>query len=49
MGTSRKPEPRRRRRVGEDRILSLTNVVTTARLVLVPVFVWLLLQPHDRD
>jgi cardiolipin synthase len=37
------------RRVGEDRILSLPNVVTTARLVLVPVFVWLLVQPHRRD
>lgn len=41
--------PRRVRRVGEDRILSLPNVVTTARLVLVPVFVWLLVQPHHRD
>jgi cardiolipin synthase len=37
------------RRVGEDRILSLPNVVTTARLVLVPVFVWLLVEPHRRD
>src|ERR1700722_17672640 len=37
------------RRVGEDRILSLPNVVTTTRLVLVPVFVWLLVQPHHRD
>jgi cardiolipin synthase (CMP-forming) len=37
------------RRAGEDRILSLPNVVTTARLVLVPVFVWLLAQPHRRD
>jgi cardiolipin synthase len=37
------------RRVGEDRILSLPNVVTTLRLVLVPVFVWLLVQPHHRD
>jgi len=27
----------------------LPNVVTTARLVLVPVFVWLLIQPHHRD
>ena len=39
----------RRRRVGEDRILSLPNVVTTVRLVLVPVFVWLLVQPGHRD
>lgn len=38
-----------RRRTGEDRILSLPNVVTTSRLVLVPVFVWLLIQPHHRD
>jgi len=37
------------RRQGEDRILSLPNVVTTARLVLVPVFVVLLIQPHHRD
>jgi len=35
--------------VGEDRILSLPNVVTTTRFVLVPVFVWLLVQPHHRD
>jgi cardiolipin synthase len=41
--------PARARRVGEDRILSLPNVVTTLRLVLVPVFVWLLVQPHHRD
>ena len=39
----------RRRRTGEDRILSLPNVVTTIRLVLIPVFVWLLLEPHRRD
>jgi cardiolipin synthase len=42
------PGPRKRR-LGEDRILSLPNVVTTARLVLVPVFVWLLVQPDHRD
>jgi hypothetical protein len=47
--TSPKPQPRRPRRVGEDRIVCLPNVVTTTRLVLVPVFVWLLLQPHHRD
>jgi cardiolipin synthase (CMP-forming) len=41
--------PPRARRVGEDRILSLPNVVTTTRLVLVPLFVWLLVQPHHRD
>ena len=29
--------------------MSLPNVVTTVRLVLVPVFVWLLVQPHRRD
>ena len=39
----------RPRRVGEDRILSLPNVVTSVRLILVPWFVWLLAQPHHRD
>jgi cardiolipin synthase (CMP-forming) len=34
--------------VGEDRILSLPNVVTSIRLILVPLFVWLLVQPHHR-
>jgi cardiolipin synthase len=34
--------------VGEDRILSLPNVVTVSRLVLVPAFIWLLVQPHHR-
>jgi cardiolipin synthase len=43
------PEPRGPRRTGEDRILSLPNAVTTVRLVLVPAFVWLLVQPHHRD
>lgn len=43
------PRPRKPRRVGEDRILSLPNVVTSVRLVLVPVFVWLLVQPHRSD
>jgi cardiolipin synthase (CMP-forming) len=43
------PAPRiRTRRVGEDRILSLPNVVTSLRLILVPVFVWLLVQPRHR-
>ena len=41
--------PSRARRTGEDRILSLPNVVTSVRLVLVPIFVWLLVQPHHRD
>jgi cardiolipin synthase len=44
-----KTPPGRRRRVGEDRILSLPNVVTTVRIVLIPVFVWLLVQPRHRD
>ncbi|MGH9076605.1 MAG: CDP-alcohol phosphatidyltransferase family protein [Acidimicrobiales bacterium] len=39
----------RRRRTGEDRILSLPNVITSIRLLLIPVFVWLLVQPHHRD
>jgi cardiolipin synthase len=37
------------RRVGEDRILSLPNVITTVRLVLVPLFGWMLAQPHQRE
>jgi cardiolipin synthase len=46
------PEPSiepRQRRTGEDRLLSLPNVITTARFVLVPVFVWLLAEPGHRD
>ncbi|MGI8491157.1 MAG: CDP-alcohol phosphatidyltransferase family protein [Acidimicrobiales bacterium] len=42
------PTPARPKRTGEDRLLSLPNVVTSARLVLIPVFVWLLAQPHRR-
>jgi cardiolipin synthase len=38
----------KKRRVGEDRLLSLPNVVTSIRLILVPLFVWLLVQPHHR-
>ncbi len=33
---------------GQDRILTLPNLITTVRLVLVPVFVWLLLRPDHR-
>ena len=47
--SSPSPAQRGTRRTGEDRILSLPYVVSTARLVLVPWFVWLLLQPHHRD
>ena len=36
------------RRSGEDRILTVPNVVTTIRLLCVPVFLWLLLRPHHR-
>src|ERR1700678_3445117 len=43
------PGRQRSRRTGEDRILSLPNVITTPRLVLVPWFVWLLVQPHHQD
>jgi len=32
----------------EDRILTLPNAVTAARLCLLPVFLWLLLGPNDR-
>lgn len=38
----RAPRPR----TGEDRVLTLPNAVTTVRLVLVPVFVWLLTEPR---
>ena len=34
---------------GEDRILTLPNAVTLARLMCVPVFVWLLFGPADHD
>jgi cardiolipin synthase (CMP-forming) len=40
--------PSRPRRIGEDRIVSLPNAVTSVRLILVPVFVWLLVQPRHR-
>jgi cardiolipin synthase len=33
----------------EDRILTLPNAISVARLCLVPVFVWLLLGNHDRE
>lgn len=37
-------------RVGEDRILTVPNVVTTVRLLCVPLFLWLLLRgPDHRD
>lgn len=47
--TSIRSTSTKRRREGEDRILSLPNVVTTLRLVLIPLFVYLLAQPHHRD
>lgn len=34
---------------GEDRILTVPNAVTTVRLLLIPVFVWLMLRGHHRD
>ncbi len=34
--------------VGEDRILTLPNLITTIRLLLLPVFVWLLFGVEDR-
>jgi cardiolipin synthase len=39
----------KQKRTGEDRILSVPNVITTIRLVCVPIFVVLLIQPHHRD
>ena len=35
-------------RTGEDRILTVPNVVTTIRLLCIPVFLWLLLRPDHR-
>lgn len=44
------PLPERKpRRQGEDRLWSVPNGITVVRFVLVPVFVWLLAQPHHRD
>ncbi|MGC8627037.1 MAG: CDP-alcohol phosphatidyltransferase family protein [Acidimicrobiales bacterium] len=40
---------RGQRRTGEDRIVSLPNAVTMPRLLLPPLFVWLLAQPGHRD
>jgi cardiolipin synthase len=37
-------------RAGEDRILTVPNLVTTVRLLCIPVFLWLVLRgPHHRD
>lgn len=49
MEDERPQHVRRERRIGEDRILSLPNVVTSMRLILVPWFVFLLVQPHHED
>ncbi|MBV9662179.1 MAG: CDP-alcohol phosphatidyltransferase family protein [Acidimicrobiales bacterium] len=32
--------------VGDDRILTVPNAITTVRLLCIPVFVWLMLRPH---
>jgi len=48
QSTSVRPARAKRRREGEARILSLPNVVTTTRLVLVPLFVVLLMRPGHR-
>lgn len=38
------------RRLGEDRILTVPNLITTVRLLCVPLFLWLVLRgPHHRD
>jgi cardiolipin synthase len=37
-------------RTGEDRVLTVPNLVTTVRLLCIPLFLWLLLRgPHHRD
>ncbi|MBW3576120.1 MAG: CDP-alcohol phosphatidyltransferase family protein, partial [Actinobacteria bacterium] len=42
------PSPRPTRRTGEERILTLPNAITTARLAAIPLFVWLLFARDDR-
>ncbi|MBW3644085.1 MAG: CDP-alcohol phosphatidyltransferase family protein [Actinobacteria bacterium] len=42
------PSPRPTRRTGEERILTLPNAITTARLAAIPLFVWLLFAKDDR-
>jgi cardiolipin synthase len=37
------------KRRGEDRLVSVPIAVTATRLALVPLFVWLIAQPHRRD
>ncbi len=37
-----------RRRTGEDRILTVPNLITTVRLLAIPVFVWLLFARDNR-
>lgn len=37
------------RRMAEDRILTVPNVVTVVRLLCVPLFLWLILRPDHRD
>src|SRR4051794_37335160 len=36
------------RREGEDRLLTVPNLITSIRLALIPVFVWLLFGRHNR-
>ncbi|MDP8954619.1 MAG: CDP-alcohol phosphatidyltransferase family protein, partial [Actinomycetota bacterium] len=47
VGERSSPSPRRRR-VGEERILVVPNLITAARLVAIPVFVWLLFARDNR-
>lgn len=39
----------RTRRQGEDRILTVPNLITFIRLLCVPLFLWMLLRPHHQD
>ena len=44
------PVPAAAARAGEDRVLTVPNVITTVRLLCIPLFLWLLLRgPHHRD
>ena len=42
------PAPAKPARHGEDRILTVPNLVTTGRLLCIPLFLWLLLRPDHR-
>ncbi len=48
MAAVGEPRPRARRRAGEERILTVPNLISIARLFAIPVFVWLLFARDNR-